>query len=252
MKGRVIDRVKFDTALVPQSINNTNVTGHYFSMNRWKHAAFHCQFGACAANGFVKLEVFQGKTRAGTSGAAITNAVATSALLTGGSVMKVTLATFLATGTITVTPYINGTAQTALVFTSTAGATDVTTRTFKCAVSDTADGDALVVCLNDPTYGVPGFFAVNAAGVVTLYAIDDRSTVKLASAPDNATDVKAIVEGQLLVEVDASAMTWASGFDHLAAKVTVDTATVVCAVSLARFGRWNPVQQAAVAAVSVE
>jgi hypothetical protein len=250
-QGRVIDFVKFDPALVPTSLASTNATGKYFPMKGWRKACFVCTFADMVAAGTVTLEVFQGKTRAGTSGALIAGATAVNALLTGAQVMSVALSTFLATQTITVTPYINGTAQTALVYTAHATVTTLASREFSISGNNTADGDELVKCLNDATYGVPGCFAVNAAGTVSLYAIDDRTTIKMASAPDDGTDVKAFVQGELIVEVDASKMTWASGFDHLAAKVTTAGATVLCAVTLARMGRFNPVQQSVIAPVYV-
>ncbi len=250
-KGRVLDFVKFDPALVPTSLASTNATGRYFPMKGWRRACFVCQFASCDTDGTVTLEVFQGKTHLGTSGALIASASAALVALTGARVVNITLATFLAGQTVTITPYINGVAQTALVYTAHATVTTVASREFKIDGDDTADAVALCVCLNDATYGVPGCYASNAAGVVTIKAIDDITTIKIASNPDDGTGVKTIVEGELIVEVDASKMTWASSFDHVAAKVTTANATVLCAVTLARHGRFNPVQQTAIAPVSV-
>jgi hypothetical protein len=250
-KRRVIDEVKFDPALVPTSIASGNATGRYFPMKGWRKAAFICTFASCDTDGTVKLEVFQGKTKLGTGGVLIAGATATSVALTGTQVAVITLATFLATQTITITPYINGVAQTALVYTAHATVTTIASRQFKIDGDDTADAVALISCLNDPTYGVPGCWATSVAGAVTLTAIDDITTIKIASAPDDGTGVKSLEQGELIVEVDASAMTWASGFDHLAAKVTTSAATVICGVTMARFGRFNPVQQSAIAPVSV-
>jgi hypothetical protein len=250
-KGRILDITKVDPALVPTSLASTNATGRYFPMRGWKHACFVCTFASMAAAGTVTLEVFQGKTHLGTSGALIAGATAVNALLTGARVVVITLATFLATGTITITRYINGVAQTALVFTAHATVTTVASRQFSISGSDTADAVELCTCLNDATYGVPGCYASSVAGAVTIKAIDDITTIKIASAPDDATSVKTMEESQLVVEVDAAAMTWASDFDHVAAKVTTAGATVLCAVTLLRTGRFNPVHQSVIAPVSV-
>jgi len=90
----------------------------------------------------------------------------------------ITLATFLATGMIT----ING-----LVFTAHATTTTKSARQFSIAGTDTQDAAELVSCINDSTYGVPGVMASNAAGVVTLKA---TVPVTISSAPDDATCVK--------------------------------------------------------------
>jgi len=253
-KRRIVDEIKFDVALPAQSIASTNVTGDYFDMKNWRKALFHLSFGAMVAAGTIKLEVFQAKDRAGTGTVLITSASAINALLTGMQVGKVTLSTFLATQTITVTTNVysgSSVVSTAYVFTAHATVTTLASRQFSISGADTADGDELVKCLNDSTYGVPGTFAVNAAGAVTIYCIDDKTTITLASNPDDGTDVKATVKGNLIVEVDKAAMAVPTGFTWLAAKVTTASATVLCSVMLARFGRFNPAQQTMLAPVSV-
>ncbi len=96
----------------------------------------------------------------------------------------ITLATFLATGTIT----ING-----LVFTAHASTTTVADREFSIGGTDTQDAAELVTCVNDATYGVPGVTASYVAGVVTLVAAGG-STITVSSSPDDGTCVKAIIE----------------------------------------------------------
>jgi hypothetical protein len=250
-KRRVIDEVKFDVAVRPQSLASTNITGRYFPMDKTKKACFVCQFGQMVAAGTVLLEVFQAKTFLAGSAVLIASASAQGVALRGGQVMTVALATFLATGTITITPYVNNVAGTALVFTAHATVTTKSLRQFSIAGTDTQDGDELVACINDPTYGVPGVFAVNAAGTVSLYCFDEVTTFAVTSAPDDGTCTKATFQGELIVEVAASAISWASGFGWVAAKVTTAGATVICGVTLARFGRFNPVQQSAIAPASV-
>ena len=56
-----------------------------------------------------------------------------------------------------------------VVFTAKA-ATAIASRQFAQITSDTATGDALALCVNDPLWGVPGVRATNAAGLVSFSA----------------------------------------------------------------------------------
>ena len=249
-KRRIVDEIKVDPGLVAQSIASTNVTGRYFPMAMWRKVKASVQFAAMVAAGTIKIEFLQAKDRAGASAKAIGSLSAITTLLVGGQVMKVVLATFLATGTITCTLYKNGAVFGTYVFTAHATVTTLASRQFSISGSDTADGDELCKCLNDVTYGLPGCFAVNAAGTVSIYAVDDYTVIGLASSPDDATVVKSTVEGELIIEADKSAFDVQNGFTWVAVKVTTASATVLASATLARFGRFNPVQQSAVAPVT--
>jgi len=242
-KRRIVDEIKTDPGLVPTSIASTNVTGRYFNMQLWRKAKATLHFAAMVAAGTIKVEFLQAKDRAGTSAKAIGSLSAITTLLIGGSVMSIAFATFLATGTVTVTTYKNGVLTGTYVFTAHATTTTIASRQFSISGSDTADGDEFVKCVNDPTYGVPGVFAVNAAGTVSLFCIDDQTVIGMASAPDDGTCVKAYVQGSLIIEVDKAALDVQNGFTWIAAKVTTASATVIAAVSLERFGRFSPTQQ---------
>jgi len=249
-KRRIVDEIKIDPALVAQSLASTNATGRYFNMTMWRKVMATAQFAAMVAAGTVKVEFLQAKDRSGTSAKAIGSLSATSTALVGGQVMKLVLATFLATGTITCTLYKNGAVFGTYVFTAHATVTTLASRQFSISGSDTADGDELCKCLNDVTYGLPGCFAVNAAGTVSIYAVDDYTVIGLASSPDDATVVKSTVEGELIIEADKSAFDVQNGFTWVAVKVTVASATVLCSANIARLGRFNPTQQAAIAPVT--
>jgi hypothetical protein len=253
-KSRIIDEVKFDVGLVPQSLASTNATGYYQPMYYWNKACFVCQYGPVATTGTVKLEVFQAKDIIGTSGAVIASAsaITNATEITHVSAQKqITLTSFIATATITVTPYVNQVAQTGITFTAHATTTTIASRQFSISGSDTADAVEFCKCANDPQYGTPGIYWWPTAGAVHGQAIDPWTTFTITCSVDDSTDTRIEPMGQLIVEVDRSAMTWASGFYFLAPKVTT-TATILCGVTLVRKGRFSaPVQQSDIAPVAI-
>lgn len=243
--GRTSDDEKFDVGLVPTSLASTNATGKYYSMVGVDRAEFICQYGPVVTTGTVRIEILQATTVAGTGSAAIakadtiTNATEVTHV---AAVKQITLATFAAGATITITAYKkNGTVVVPnypMVFTAQAGATDVTLRLFQVVGVDATDAAQLVVCLNDLTYGTTGIFWSATLGVVTGQAVDDLTTFTITCSVDNATDVRTQPQGQMIVEVDRNALS--SGFNWLAVKVTT-TATIVCAVMLVRHSsRFTP------------
>ncbi|HUT86624.1 MAG TPA: hypothetical protein VMX15_00870, partial [Candidatus Heimdallarchaeota archaeon] len=134
--------------------------------------------------------------------------------------------------------------------TAHATVTTVANREFSIAGSDTQDGDELVICINDPTYGVPGVKASNAAGVVTLVADPAGDVViTIASAPDDATCVKATVEAQAYVEISTDQLDFENGFTFVAAKVTTTANTVVDVALLRGSPRHGPTQKVGASAV---
>ena len=251
-KQRVIDDVKFDNALAPISLASTTATGPYYSMARAERACFVCTYAQLATTGTVKLEVFRAADIIGTS----TVLVATATVTTNATEIthvaaqkKITLATFIATATITVTPYYNGTAATAITFTAHATTTTISSRQFSIAGSDTQDAVEFCKCANDATYGTPGIYWYNTAGAITGQAIDDNTTFTITCSVDDGTDTRVVPQGYLIVEVDKSA--YSVALPWTAAKVTT-TATVVCGVTLARHMRYSPqVQQSDLVPVSV-
>jgi len=256
--AREDDNHKYDVALVPTSLASTNLTGPYYTMAAADRAVFVCDYGPVVTTGTVNLEVFQAKNVAGLSAVAILNASAitnATEVTHVAAVKNITLATMVSGTTVTITAYKrNSTTAIPLypkIYTA-GGATDVTTRTFQVGAGDTADAAQLVVCLNDVTYGTPEIFWASAAGVVTGQVIDDLSTFTITCSVDDATDVRTQPQGKIIVEVDRNAITWASGFGWVAAKVTT-TATIVCGVTLIRVGAaFSPnAQQTDVVPVSI-
>jgi hypothetical protein len=221
---------KIDVALVPQTVNNTNVTGRYFPMKDSFKAMAVLLVGAMAASKVVTLELWQGVTAAGTGGALITGATAT--IAANVLVSKATLAPVSVLAAQTVT--ING-----LVFTAHATTTTPANREFSISGDDTADAAALASVINDATYGVPGITAVASAGTITLTATEPGETL-ITLAQSDATVTFATLEAQAYVELDNMDLT--AGADHIAAKVT-STANGIVSVVLLREGRNSSVQK---------
>jgi hypothetical protein len=253
-KARLLDQVKVDCAVAPQSLASTaSVIASYFPMKNWSRALVVGTHGPIATTGTVNLEVYQAKDVIGTSSVLIAGATSTTLGTTTkrGAIVSITLATFLATQTVTITPYVDGVAGTALVFTAHATVTTLASRQFSISGTDTADALELLTIINDATYGVPGCWAIQAAGVVTLYPTDDKTTFMVASAPDDGTGLKLVPQGELLIEVDRTALTWASGFKYIGVKMTTAAGTILCGATLIRIGRWSPTQQCDTAKVAV-
>lgn len=225
----ITEHVKLDVALAPVSISNTNLTGAYFPMASCRRAVMQLVCGALAASKVATLELWQGKTRLGTSGALLATA---SAVITANSKVSkatATLSTVLTGQTLTV----NG-----LVYTAHATVTDVTLRQFSIASSDNAAAGQLVVVLSDPIYGVPGVFVSAASAVVTLVSSEADTTITLSAS--DSTIVCATLEASATIEI--SGFELSPGYDHIAAHV-ISTGAGICAAVLLREMQTDPVTQ---------
>lgn len=240
MKERISETAKLDIGLVAQALNNTNVTGSYHAVKDHGRILAVLLVAAMAATKTTKVELLQASDAGGTGAKGIPSTagqLATATITANALVAEatVTLATFLAGGTIT----ING-----ITFTAHATTTTVANREFSIAGTDTQDAAELVTCINDPTYGVPGVVASNAAGVVTLKASAPGDTlITVSSNPDDGTCVKATTKAIAFVEIDTRQIDKANGFDHVAAKVTTTANTVVAVTLLRGNARYTPAQK---------
>ncbi len=246
MNQRISDAAKLDLGLVAQALNNSNVTGRYHHVREASKILAHLNIGAMAATKTADLELLQAQDALGTGAKGIPSTagqlakatLAANALITKATI---TLATFLAGGTIT----ING-----IVFTAHATTTTPANREFSIAGTDTADAGELVSLINHATYGVPGVKASNAAGVVTVEVVEPGDTLlTIASAPDDATCVKATVEAQAFVEIGTEELDKKNGFEYVAAKVTTTANTVVAVLLTRGSNRFTPVQKMAASKV---
>jgi hypothetical protein len=240
---RFSKEAKFDIGLVPQAINNTNVTGRYFHMGMHPRLTAILLGGAMAATKTSKIELLQAKDAAGTDAKGIPTTAGQLATAEVTANTKVTEATLtLALVAIADAVTING-----LTFTAAAAA-DLPNRVFSQAGDDTADAASLVLAINHETAGVPGVIASSSLGVVTLKALDPIEEVITVTDPA-ATITVATTQELAFVELDASQLDLAGGFEYVAAKVTT-TANTVAGVAIIRdLGRFSPVQAVGASAV---
>lgn len=209
---------KIDIGLVSQALNNTNATGKYHAMKEFRSALAVLSGGAMAVTKTTKIEILEAKNAAAGSAQSLSGAEATITANTKVTELKITLATVLAGETI----IING-----LTFTAHTDTTTVANREFSISGNDTADAGELVTCINDPTYGVPGVTASNAAAVITLVSTVPGATVLTVTSED-ATFTIATTKAQAYVDIEGLVLS--AGFSHIAVKVTTTANSHVAAV----------------------
>lgn len=231
MAIRLSKRNKWDLAIVPQTINNTNVTGRYYDTVGSEFITAVGLLGAMAATKAATLKLVQATDEAGTGSKDITGATATSTAGAAATEATLALATVLAGDSVT----ING-----LTFTAHATVTTAASRQFSISGSDSADADALVSLLNDATYGVPNTFSVNASGTITIRSKDGVGTITV-TAPASTITV-ANTKGLVIVEITPASLDVANNFRYVAVNLAT-TANGIFAATLIRGGlRQSPTQ----------
>lgn len=229
---KLYEGVKLDIGLKPQALNNTNATGEYYAMKDYRGALAVLSVGAMAVEKTAKLEFLQATNNAGGSAKGIPSTAAQAATAeitanTNVSECTVVLSSVAAADAV----IING-----LTFTAHANTTTVASRQFKIDGTDSADADALVSCINDETYGVPGVTASNSNGTITLKSTDrGKTTLTVTSAA--ATFTIATTQALAYVEIENLSLDYANDFSHFAAKVTTSANTVVSVAILRGPGR---------------
>lgn len=209
---------KIDVGLVSQALNNTNVTGKYHAMKEFRSVLAVLSGGPMAITKTTKIEIMEAKNAAAGSAQALSGAEATITANTLVTELTITLATVLNGETI----IING-----LTFTGHTDTTTVADREFSISGNDTADAVELCVCINDPTYGVPGVTATSAGAVVTLVSTDPGATLLTVTSTD-ATFTIATTKAQAYVDIEGLVLT--ALFSHIAIKVTTTANSHVAAV----------------------
>ena len=205
---RMYEKAKLDLGVVPQTLNNSNVTGRYYKAAAYRRALAVLQVGALAATKTAKLEFFEAKDAAGTSAQLLAGAAATIAANTAVTEMTIALATVVAADAIV----ING-----LTFTAHATVTTVANREFSISGNDTADAAELATCINDATYGCPGITASASTGTITLKATDPGETTITASTAAS-TFTLATTQAEAYVELDGLALS--ATYTHIGCKIT--------------------------------
>jgi len=239
MANLLSERLKVDTAIVSQSLNGAG-TSVYYNMKKYRKALFITEIGAMAAAATSVMQVMEARDAAATGAQVLTGLTATMTANIGVAEATLTLATVLNTEAVT----ING-----LVFTAHTDTTTLALRQFDISGTDTADAVELVLCINDPVYGVPGVTATSAAGVVTLVATEPGEVDITITDAAAGTITPATIRAIGYVEVDHSMMTKATGavaaYTHLALRVTNSGAMQTGAVLVRGNNRYTPVQTVA-------
>lgn len=241
MANLLSEELKIDTAFVPTNALNGANTGPYYPMDSWRKALFVVEIGAMAAAATCALQAMQATDAAGGGPAkAITGLTDTITANTDAEIVTLTLNAVQIADTVT----ING-----IVF-KAAAAADLPNRVFSQAGDDTADAVSLAAAINHATAGVPGILATPNAAVVTLTAvpIGEETITAAASA---ATVTVATVRALGYLEVDASMLNNADGFDHVALRITNSAGMITSALLLRGNGRYSAVQHVAAEDVAV-
>ena len=204
--NKLYESLKVDCALAPQAINNTNVTGRYFSMKDVKRALFIFNSAVFAATKTAKIEVLEATDVDGTGAAAIASASATITANTYASEVTVALASVANTDIVTV----NG-----ISFTK-AAALDASAREFNTAAN-------LVTCIEDETYGVSDVKGSVNGTTVTLYPNSGKTYLTVTKTEVSGTITIATTKATAHVEVENMSLSF--GNDHVACKVTCTDST---------------------------
>ena len=234
----VAEKVKIANAMVPVSVNGGASTTHkFFPMNAYHRVCFHV-IGAAASiadAATMILQTMQATNAAGTGAKVITNNAATATVPVKVIAANVTLANAAAGSVIT----ING-----LTFTG-AAATDATKREFIASGNDAADCTALISCINDSVYGVPGVTAAEGVNDSIDLTVSEPGETTITITDATAAVFTPIATAlEAIVEVDASNLDIAGGFDHIGCLVTT-SATITCSTTAIFDPRYSPGQQVA-------
>ena len=222
---KIFEDIKFDIGLVSQAINNSNVTGKYHPLAEHRKVLAILSGGAMAKTKTTILQLYQATNAEAGSAKVITVGTCTITANINSTHLQVTLATVLNTETIT----ING-----LLFTAHTDTTVLADRQFSIATGDAESAVELCLCINDPTYGVPGVLAESTLGVVQLTSESPGETLITAVSTD-ATFTVVTVEAQSYVEIDPLILDLT--FTHIACKVTTTADTNVAVVLIRGLSR---------------
>ena len=232
----VAEKVKIANAMVPVNLNGASTTHKFFPMNAYHRVCFHV-IGAAASIADAKtmiLQTMQATNAAGTGAKVITNNAATATVPVKVIAANVALANAAAGSVIT----ING-----LTFTG-AAATDATKREFNASGNDAADCTALISCINHAVYGVPGVTAAEGANDSIDLTVDEPGETTITISDESAVFTPIATALEAIVEVDASNLDIAGGFDHVACRVTT-SAAITCSTTAIFDPRYSPGQQVA-------
>ena len=232
----VAEKVKIANAMLPVSVNGASTTHKFFPMAGSHRVAFHVVGVAASIADAVtmRLQTMQATDSAGAGAKAITNNAATATVPVKVIAANVTLLNAVVGSVIT----ING-----LTFTG-AAATDATKREFNASGNDAADCTALISCINHAVYGVPGVTAAGGVGNSIDLTVSEPGETTITISDESAVFTPIATALEAIVEVDASNLDIAGGFDHVACRVTT-SAAITCSTTAIFDPRYSPGQQVA-------
>jgi hypothetical protein len=234
--NRISDKIKIDVGVTPTSIVSTNLTGAYYAMDNYRKALFVILGAVMAASKTIVAQVYQATDALGTGAKVLTKGIATITANSKAKSVLLTTRSCVATDSI----IING-----LTFTGDTS-TVLATRHWKADGNDAADATALCACINDATYGVPGVLATLATDTVVLTAIEPGDAYITIGTIVGGTITPSTLRADAFIEVDATDLDTANGFDHVALNLAVAAATVVAGATLIRGNaRYSPTQYVA-------
>jgi hypothetical protein len=232
----VAEKVKIANAMLPVSVTGASTTHKFFPMAGFHRVAFQVVGVAVsiADAATMILQTMQATDSAGTGVKVISNNAATATVPVKVIAANVTLANAAAGSVIT----ING-----LTF-EAAAAADLANRKFAVGSDNAGSATSLAAAINHATAGVPGVTASANAAVVTLTVDEPGETTITITDATAAVFTPIATALEAIVEVDASNLDIAGGFDHVACRVTT-SAAITCSTTAIFDPRYSPGQQVA-------
>lgn len=197
MSQKITEKYYVDTAIVPQTVNNTNVTGHYYSIAGVRRILLIGLGGAAAATKTFKLELLEATDDEGTSAQSVDSATGTA----NTKVKELTVATGSAAVTDVIT--INGTDFTM----AAAEDTDA---------NEWDDADSLASQINSDVAGVT---ASNSTGTITITA-DEGYYITATKTENSGTFTIATTEWTVILELNEIEGDFDSDYPFVAPKIT--------------------------------
>ncbi len=225
--SKLTERLHVVAALEPSTINNSNTTGRYISMERCQRLLAILNSSAAASAKTVKLELFQAKTVAGGSAELITGKTATFTANVKANKVLLTLTNAENTDILTLTVY--DPAGTGTTHTLTKAASGANTW---------ANAAALIVLLN----AMDGLVATAASEVVTV-SCKDGYTITVAIGTEAGTATTSTLQSTIYLEVNEFDMKTSEGFTHVAPKVSATSTAGVHSVVFVMELKDLPVRQ---------
>ena len=232
------EKQKVDIGLTPQTVNNTNVTGRYLSLAKYRDVLCVLHVSSMAVSKTAKIELLQATDRDGTSAKSISDSEAT--ITANALVYKATVvcSSVIATDTLT----ING-----ITYTVVASGATLADGEVNVGGTDAAMAEAFAAAINDSDYGILGVTASANAGTLTLESTDGETAVTL-STPDS-TMTLATSEAWAYVNLQSDQLDSENDFLYIAPKVTVTSNSVVSVTMLRAGARYGVTQAAGASAI---